>query len=1173
MDLQGIWRFSLDEQDTGIDEKWYCRKLADKIQISGILQAQGYGNEITVDTPLVDGLHDRLWFLREETRDFTRDGKVRIPFLAQPARHYLGAAWYQRDIEVPPEWEGKQLFLSMELVRWESSVWIDDVCMGSFTSLCVPHRYALGRLQAGTHRLTVRVDNRMIYPYRPDAHGVSDSVGHSWNGIAGRVELTAKNNIFIERADVYPDYQTRSVRVKIRLRNAGAAADCRLSVYKTVNCGARPQSVGEAFPKGNVKIPTSGIAGGETDTARAASDRTFSAGDKTPEIPPGEILPGEAVKILHMTVQNGCTETDFTVGFGDEALCWDEFTQVLQQLCLCLCREDGEPLDQRTLRFGLRNIAVSGRKFLLNGRVISFRGTHDAGCFPLTGYPASDVETWRKIFTVCREWGLNHVRFHSWCPPEAAFQAADEAGIYLQIETGMWNFFAWDGQIAKQLFLETDRILETYGNHPSFVMLSSGNEPHGEYKPVVTRWVEKYRQEDDRRLYCAQSGWLWPQAPEDLHATDYLYTCSRYNTSKMRGREGWFGSDYSKYMSDIEAPFLCHELGQYCSYPDFSQIEKFTGYLEPGNYECYRELARRHGLLERNQDFVKASGALQFLAYKEEIEANLRTPEFSGFSLLDLHDYPGQGGALVGLLDIFWEPKSYADAEEFRRFCGPTVALARIPRYVYRTDQLFQADVEIACYERENIVGACPYWQVTDGDGKIYLEGSFEEMTLETGGNTPLGTLSFSLAGLPAPCCCFLSVGVSAEGKERLTENRWKLWIYPAQADCAVPSGIRIAETLSDAVKALEEGQKVLFLPRPETLHYNSPQLSSLPVFWNGRMGPKWCRGLGMWCDTSHKALREFPTESSMEWQWSEMIENARGMNIEGLSEKLAPILCPIDDWNRSYRLALAFEAKLNGGKLMVCSADLLDDQEHRPAARQLLHSFLRYMDSEDFSPETDVTESQLKTFLADTTVMQRLSADVRITEGYDLKKIAFETADGRKTPAARAALSNPVSNILDGDPNTFWLAGGSYGGAYPFTLEFEVPEPVSVRGLLLLPRQNHRDWEGQVKRCEIYADQNGQWIKLCERELAASPDAKEILFPESVTLTRLRLRLLEGFGARNLSYWDRRPGVGFCLMREDYVDRSVSLAEVDFLCDGSPAEKSIHINYLEGKTDSEEIY
>lgn len=561
MDLQGIWRFGLDEKDIGIGQKWYCQELSDSIQISGTLQAQGYGSEINTKTPLIDGLHDRLWFLREETGCFAEDGAVRIPFLAQPKRHYLGAAWYQRDIEIPEEWEGRQLTLFMELVRWKSTVWMDDVCMGSFTSLCVPHRYRIGSLPAGSHRLTVRVDNRMIYPYRPDAHGVSDSVGHSWNGIAGKVELTAQNMITIEKAAVYPDYRSKSASVKISFVNMGEEVRGRLVIHKTINClgigrtmsggeeSACLITVGQNLPDKVLSgdVENAGFAAvGQNLLDEVLSDDAENAGITTVgknladmvRLDDAEnagfaavgknlsdkVLSGDAENAGFITVGKGSTEVEFCVGFGEEALCWDEFTPEQQELDIRLLQGDGILLAQKTVRFGLRNIAVSGRKFLLNGRTICFRGTHDAGCFPLTGYPAPDVEAWRRIFSICREWGMNHVRFHSWCPPEAAFQAADEAGVYLQIETGMWNYFTPDGEIAEQLFLETDRILEAYGNHPSFVMLSSGNEPHGSYKPVVERWVEKYRREDGRRLYCAQSGWLWPMNPEDLHITDYLYT-------------------------------------------------------------------------------------------------------------------------------------------------------------------------------------------------------------------------------------------------------------------------------------------------------------------------------------------------------------------------------------------------------------------------------------------------------------------------------------------------------------------------------------------------------------------------------------------------------------------------------------------------------------------------
>lgn len=1106
--LHGEWGFKLDEENKGIEEKWYEQALDDSLILPGTLQMQGFGNEITKDTEFVHGLHDTLWFLREEYKEFAERDKVIVPFLSQPVRHYTGAAWYQKEIYIPEEWADKHVLLKLELTRWKTTVWVDDNCCGDCDSLCVPHEYELGRLAPGTHVVTIRVDNSMLYPYRPDAHGVSDSVGHSWNGIAGKIELIPKNCVWVENVQVYPDYKTKSAAVKLNIRNiAGKPQNCNITIKKHINI-----NTSEALVK-------------ETEAFSA----DISGEEKVYEF------------ILHM---------------GEEASLWDEFTPVLHRLEIVLGDSVQNMLyDAREVTFGLRNISTDKRKFVLNGRNICFRGTHDAGCFPLTGYPSTDLKEWRHIMSVCRSWGLNHIRYHSWCPPEAAFIAADELGMYLQIETGMWNHFTLGGDIERQLYVETDRILKAFGNHPSFVLMSSGNEPHGNYKPVVTAWVAKYRKEDNRHLYCVQSGWGWPTKPEELHVTDYLYTCSRSGGSRMRGKHGWFGKDYSEYVSDLEVPFISHELGQYCSYPDFSIMDKFTGYLQPGNYEIIKEIARKHKLLHKNSDFVKASGILQTLAYKEEVEANLRTPEYSGFSLLDLHDYLGQGSALIGLLDAFWEEKPYSDAKQFRRFCADTVPLTRIKKATYKVDELLDAGIEISCYAASDINNATVYWRLEDADGTIYKSGIFEGCTIKTGGNTHIGRIIIKLDGLKTPSVYKFVVGIS----DTDVENDNKLWIYPAEPDFSVFKTVKITEKLEEAVTYLKNGEKVLFLPRFEDISHNSPPLSMLPIFWNGHMGPKWSRGLGIWCDTKHPALADFPTDCGMEWQWKEIVENARGLNIESLPEELEPFVWPIDDWNRSYKLAMAFEAKAYNGKLVVCSADLKNNLENRPAARQLLYSILSYMESDSFAPAVEVMKEHLNSFMFNTTIMKDLGVRVRVTEGCgDGDNIKF-----------------PIENIIDCNPNTYWLSGGRDGGRYPFEIEFSVEQSIEAEGLYVMPRQNHRDAEGAVKNYEVYASMDGtDREKICNGEFKASFDLQKIDFGRKVKLNKLYLRLLEGFGAEDVWYCARDKG--FYMKRGTYKDGCASLAEVMFICDESVKASDAgdtKIVYKDVGTASEEIY
>ena len=104
--LGGNWRFALDRGDVGISERWFAKDLPDRIQLPGVLQAQGFGDEISTTTPWVLSLYDKLWYLRADYAAYTNAGHVKVPFLCQPPRHYVGAAWYQRDIETPEDWHG-----------------------------------------------------------------------------------------------------------------------------------------------------------------------------------------------------------------------------------------------------------------------------------------------------------------------------------------------------------------------------------------------------------------------------------------------------------------------------------------------------------------------------------------------------------------------------------------------------------------------------------------------------------------------------------------------------------------------------------------------------------------------------------------------------------------------------------------------------------------------------------------------------------------------------------------------------------------------------------------------------------------------------------------------------------------------------------------------------------
>lgn len=1039
LDLSGTWRFALDVKDSGVQEQWFNRSLSDSIRLPGILQAQGYGNEISASTPWVLSLYDHQWYLREPYKRYAEMKPAKVPFLSQPPRHYLGVAWYQRDLTIPDSWRGRVVALFLERTRWESTVWLDDRKIGSDDTLVAPHEFDLGEISPGVHRLTIRLDNRAVVPdYRPDSHAVSDSLGSTWNGITGRIELRATTLIALGESRVFTDLVRKSATVEVTLLNRTSAP------------GRGTLSVGATT------LPVSW----------AAEPRTV-------------------VKI------------DFPL--PADARPWSEFDPALQRATLRL--QGNQAQDERELVFGLRDFRTSGTLFLLNGRQIDLRGTHHGGDFPLTGYPPSDLAYWRTLFQVCRKWGLNHMRFHSWCPPEAAFTAADEIGFYLQPECGMWNDFDPEGVMAQRLEKETERLLRAFGNHPSFLLLSPSNEPGGKWKEVLPAWVSHFRALDSRHLYTAGTGWSLRDQPGPFgDKIDYL-AVHRIGGRAMRGRPGWFGKDYDASMEQVDRPNLTHEVGQWCAYPNFDVIAKFTGYLRPGNFEIARDQAEAKGLLARNAELARASGMFQVACYKEEIEANLRSRKLRGFQLLDLHDYLGQGTALVGLLDPFWQEKGYLTAEQFRRFCSETVPLARLTKRVFAPEEDLRVPVEIAHFGAAPLADAVAYWKIQDSRGATLLEGEWPAQTIPIGNGLSLGTVEAKLGKLPAPGAFRLVVGL----RGTKVENDWNFWIYPTPETTPELGEVRFSRSWAEVEALLAHGEKVLYQPRTADLAWTCPPIDDLPIFWNRLMGPQWGRMLGVWCDAAHPALAGFPTESFGDWQWSGLLRRARAVNLDGLPRDLQPIVQVIDDWNRNYKLAAVFECQVGPGRLLVSSIN--SGGQDRSAAQQLHHSLIAYMNSDRFHPKTAVSVEQLRSFIFNTRIMHQLGAE----------------------PVGSAGL---VSRVIDGDPNTTWLSGRpksrpgelkrrrrlpefaeGFERVYPHSFALKFPRPVAFSGVVLMPRQDDRDHAGDIREYTLSISDDGKtWNDVSNGELPSTFDPITLRFGRTVTARQVKFTGLSGF-------------------------------------------------------------
>jgi len=909
IDLSGTWRFAVDRADAGITERWFEKQLDGAIRLPGSMAENGLGDDIAANSPWTGTVVNRSWLDDPSSAPYLVPGNVKVPFWLNPVKIYVGPAWYQRDVQIPELWKDRRVQIFLERCHWETRLWVDGREIGMQNSLSTPHVYDLSAsLSPGPHALTLRIDNRIKdIDVGVNAHSVSDHTQTNWNGAVGRLALDSGAPVYLDEIKIDPDIAARTAKITAVLRNlTGAAA------RGTIGLQARTVT-GLLHRAGTLSVP--------------------------------------------FAIEGGEKRLEINYPLGAEAPLWDEFNPSLFELAAELRDEAGARLDIRTTRFGLRDFRAEGTRFANNGRPVFLRGTLECAIFPKTGYPQTQKREWVRIFKILQEYGLNHMRFHSWCPPEAAFEAADEIGVFLYVECAAWTTVGDGAPVDEWLFDESERIVRAYGNHPSFVMMSYGNEPAGDKAAAfLAAFVTHWKTKDPRRVYTSAAG--WPLLPEsDFHVSPEPrirhWGEGRQNIIDRLPPQTMF--DFRDVVGKFNVPVVGHEVGQWCVYPNFKEIPRYNGVLRAGNFEIFRDSLAASGMADLADQFVISSGRLQVLCYKSDIEAALRTPGFAGFQLLDLRDFPGQGTALVGVLDPFWDGKGYVSAREFRQFCGPTVPLARMEKFAYTSDETFSADIEAAHFGPFPIPGIDPEWAIGDVKGKTVTMGKLPRLIVPLGNNIPLGKIRIQLSGFKTPGAYTLAVRLGT------AVNSWNFWVYPSSPKENAGAEVRVARNLDPETAAfLESGGRVILTAAPGSIRPEkggNVAVGFSSIFWN----TSWTNcdpphTLGILCDSKHPALAQFPTDFCSDHEWWDAMTHAQAVLLTDFGKDFEPIVRIIDDWTTNRPLGLIFEVRVGKGRLIVTGIDLLTDAENRPAARQLRHSLEAYAAGGASAPRTKTT-------------------------------------------------------------------------------------------------------------------------------------------------------------------------------------------------------------------------
>ena len=937
IDLSGLWNFQIDREGVGKEEQWFNGKKSfdDTILLPGSMPERLKGDDPTLKTQWTGTLYDSSFYFNPTMEVYRRTGNIKFPFFLTPDKHYVGLAWYQRTVNLPRNWKGQRIVLSLERPHIQTTLWVNGKQVGSQNSLSVPHVYDVTEfVKRGENTLIICVDNRPeTVKVGDDSHSLSDQTQGNWNGIVGKMALIAMPKTYIDDLQVYPNVSEKNALVKMKI---------------------------QADKKGTVNI-----------ALNATSFNTLQAEHFFPT----------SKKVF---LNEGENQVEILLPMGDNPYLWDEFSPTLYRLNAELATHNSKSIIHHcSTTFGMRDFRIEGKWFYVNGRQTMLRGTVECCVFPLTGYAPMEVEEWVRVFRICRQYGLNHMRFHSYCPPRAAFEAADLVGFYLQPEGPSWPNHGVKlgvGQpIDQYLMDETIALNREYGNHASFCMLACGNEPAGRWVEWVTDFVHYWQKADPRHVYTGASvggGWAWQPANE-FHVKA---GARGLEWSKSRP-ESW--STFSHKIDTVRQPFVSHETGQWNCYPNFNEIGKYKGVNKAKNFEIFRDLLDANDMGHQGQEFLMASGKLQALCYKHELERTLRTPNYAGYQLLALNDYSGQGSAVVGILDALWGEKGYITAPEWRQFCAPTTPLAKMDRFVYTDWDTLQATIELSHFGETPLTNATFIYNIRNKDGQVLHTQRQTMKEIPIGGQIPLGVISYKLPGTSnAAQQLTLEVRLTDCDQYRLRRtqgegtlernypihevvNSWNLWVYPQRELTGYEDAdLMVTDTLNQAaIDLLNRGGKVLLTAAGRVKYGAGIMQHFVPTFWNTswfKMRPP--HTVGSWIDNAHPLFRHFPTDNYTNLQWWELANRAQCMMTSHISGQFNSIVQPIDTWFLSRRLSTLFEARVGKGRLIMTSLDVRNRLNNRPVARELMHALLAYMQSDDFRPTQTVTIEQIET-------------------------------------------------------------------------------------------------------------------------------------------------------------------------------------------------------------------
>ena len=949
--LNGKWHVVLEDGTTG------------QMDLPGTLDENGIGHR---DVGANQWHPDAV--LGNAAGEIDKDAPIATRFTR---RHtYEGEARISRKITVP-DYGTDRLFVLAERAR-ALRLLVDGEACAVFRqgTLSTPYIFELTGAAPGEHEFTFLSDNS--YPGMPKAaicysSAATDETQTNWNGILGECSMYTRPQNFIDSVRAYP----RAVKKEEKNKAGGYLLDVCVELAP----GAK-----KVYKDAKIILQSEALAAGELEDTQTLTEIISYSGEGLAEAGTDK---EENPKTMEIWFRD--------LPLRENVKLWDEDEGNLYEMAVTLdngisAEDKGGSTAECRIRFGIRSFGDNGSgRLALNGRAIFLRGEANCAEYPETGHPPMTIPEWKEMLLKYRSYGINFVRFHSHCEPEAAFAAADELGMLLQPELSHWDPKDAFGTEESYRYYRAELVdlLKTYANHPSFVMLTLGNElqAQDEGRERMRELVRTAKRMDPTRLYANGSNAFYGEEGCDPESDFYTsQSCKdvviRGTFSGMRGylNENYPSADrtYDEAMAEIrkeyQKPVFSFEVGQFEVLPDFEELESFHGISDPVNLKLIKKRVEERGLLPTWEKYVEATGELSRLAYREEIEAAMRTRELSGISLLGLQDFPGQGTALVGMMNSHLEPKPYdfARPERFREFFQECRILVKLPHYTYEAGERLIAEVEAANFGKRNIEGVfcwtlagkksvsengnCEPAEIKSKN-TVIATGEDTEITIcRPGSYTEVGSLDIPLD--------FVEKNTALTLKVRIGDSisAYPIWVYRKTTPVCPEN---VYETRAFDVKTreiLQNGGRVYLSPDADKESLpNSIKTQFTTDFWSVGTFADQEGGMGQLIDTEHPIFKEFPTDFHTDWQWWIMATKRAVI----LPHPMKTIITEMDSYAFLRPMAQMIEFRCLKGKVLLSTMELHKSQQY-PEVRALQASIYTYLSGENFEPAEEITEEEL---------------------------------------------------------------------------------------------------------------------------------------------------------------------------------------------------------------------